>query len=153
VRVTESDNDATFVLTFVCFCVCAPRYSFGGVEDVEEEDEIQSAFFNDLYVVNLGADKPTWHTVVQGGDDKPSGGSGGGGGGAGADAGDAQVSLAPSPRINAHTCVQGSVLWVYGGSIESGSRHVTLSDLHHLELGKKTAQVRDITSMLVRCSV
>lgn len=100
-------------------------YSFGGAVDTEEEDEIDSTFFNDLYVVDV-TKRPTWHIMNSGA--PPPGG-----------AAAAAAADAPSPRLNAHLCVQGSVLWVYGGSIEHGSRHVTLSDLHCLELSKKSS--------------
>jgi hypothetical protein len=101
-------------------------YSFGGVEDTEDDDTIDSTFFNNLFVVDV-TKRPTWHTV-----DAPTAG--------GAAAASAATSDPPTPRINSHICVQGSVLWVYGGSIEHGSRHVTLSDLHYFDLGKKTGQ-------------
>eukprot|EP00038_Savillea_parva_P000042 m.93799 g.93799 ORF g.93799 m.93799 type:complete len:528 (+) comp10017_c0_seq1:278-1861(+) len=106
-------------------------YSFGGVEDTEEDDSMESTFFNHLFRVDMSK-RPTWHTMDSG--------KGGGGGGAAAAAAAAEVGGPPSARINAHVCVQGSVLWVYGGSIEHGSRHITLSDLHHLDVGKKSAQ-------------
>lgn len=88
-------------------------FSFGGCEDEEDDETISSVFHDTLYAVTVGS-KPVWHVVepVDGPD-------------------------APVARINAQLAVSSGKLYIYGGSVEVGTKQVTLSDLYSLDVGKK----------------
>eukprot|EP00041_Stephanoeca_diplocostata_P014720 m.276946 g.276946 ORF g.276946 m.276946 type:complete len:512 (-) comp19777_c0_seq1:85-1620(-) len=105
-------------------------YSFGGTEDVEEEDSIESTCFNDLYTVLVGK-KPTWHSLESAVPAASSAASA-----ASASAVPPSDKSCPSPRMNANLCVTGNAVYVFGGQIEIGSRSVTLSDLYAMPIGK-----------------
>ena len=88
-------------------------FSFGGCEDEEDEETISSVFHDTLYAVTVGP-KPAWHVL------EPADGPN-----------------APVARINAQLAVSAGKLYIYGGSVEVGTKQVTLSDLYSLDVGKK----------------
>eukprot|EP00040_Diaphanoeca_grandis_P005980 m.35407 g.35407 ORF g.35407 m.35407 type:complete len:484 (+) comp17133_c0_seq1:91-1542(+) len=87
-------------------------YSFGGTQDVEEDDIIEGTFFNELYTITLDK-KPTWRLLTF------------------------EEGKGPSPRDKAHMAIQGNKLYVYGGAIENGNKLLTLSDMYSLDISKK----------------
>ncbi|KAF5277128.1 hypothetical protein FQA39_LY06366 [Lamprigera yunnana] len=139
-------------------------YSFGGVFDVEDEEDITSTFFNDLFMLDLN--NMLWKNInVLKKDDKmkeqeevrmeldveqsaPQ---------VVADDGIFTVTvgpaistnvkvtdeigkrsknLNPSIRMNCGLAVNHGILYLFGGMLEDGDRQVTMSDFYSLDLRK-----------------
>lgn len=150
-------------------CVAPPHwaYAFGGVVDNEEEDEedLDSTFFNDLYCLSL--DTVTWRTVTVGekggssrmelasSDQQESeevemdqevladdgvfkvtmGPASKGDVSQSGGSNDIEV-FTPRPRMSAGMAVKHGVLYLYGGLFEQDEVQYTLADFYALDLKK-----------------
>nr|CAD7453210.1 unnamed protein product [Timema tahoe] len=121
-------------------------YTFGGVFDVEQEEDLAGEFFNELHHLDL--DKIMWRNVfkvTQGPTPQPSSSQE-----VGSEAAKSQLLFAPSPRMNCGLVIKDGVLYLYGGLIEDGDKQLTLSDFYSLNLHKldewKTIIPNDLAS-------
>eukprot|EP00039_Didymoeca_costata_P006133 m.87690 g.87690 ORF g.87690 m.87690 type:complete len:506 (+) comp13126_c0_seq2:54-1571(+) len=139
-------------------------FSFGGVIDDEEEDAIHGEFQETLHLLKFDNKFLSWklleakHPVKMKGSsdgkEEKEGKSKGQGlpDAIGSDsAGAAEDSstkskvesgfykstqMAPSPRMNTHMTLCNGMLYLYGGTVELGSRQLTLSDLYSVDVNK-----------------
>jgi len=100
---------------------------FGGVTDEDEEESIESIFFNSMFCLDLSSHrwfpmelrKPKAANEEEGGD------------------GDKAVFVLPCPRMNAYCAVKKNSLFLYGGVFEDDDeKEITLNDLWSIDLKK-----------------
>ncbi|XP_015372908.1 PREDICTED: kelch domain-containing protein 4 [Diuraphis noxia] len=103
-------------------------YIFGGVYDEEEgEDDLTSTFYNDLYMLDLEQNTPTWRLIsVKEQPNKLTS--------------EEPQSLInsekPTPRSHSGLAFKHNTLFVYGGIVEKGSKTLTLNDFYSLDIKK-----------------
>uniref|UniRef100_A0A2S2PNQ4 Kelch domain-containing protein 4 n=2 Tax=Aphidini TaxID=33387 RepID=A0A2S2PNQ4_SCHGA len=103
-------------------------YLFGGVYDEEHgEDDLTSTFYNDLYMLDMEQNTPTWRLISV--KEQPNK----------LDSEVAQCSVnseTPTPRSHSGLAFKHNTLFVYGGIVEKGSKSLTLSDFYSLDIKK-----------------
>ncbi|XP_050542790.1 kelch domain-containing protein 4-like isoform X2 [Daktulosphaira vitifoliae] len=96
-------------------------FLFGGVYDEEEEeDDLKSIFYNDLFMLDMEQSTPTWKLIsikdltIE----------------------TDTVAELPSPRSHSGLAFKHNMLYVYGGIIEKGSKSLVLSDFYSIDTKK-----------------
>jgi len=98
---------------------------FGGVTDEDEEESIESIFFNSMFCLDLSSHR--WFPMEL---RKPKVNDEEGDG-------DKAVFVLPCPRMNAYCAVKKNSLYLYGGVFEDDDeKEITLNDLWSIDLKK-----------------
>lgn len=93
-------------------------YTFGGVVDAEEDEEVlEGHFSNDLLMLDLANQKwwPVNLKTQTGSDTEPR-----------------NPNVGPSPRMKAGLAISKGILYLYGGQVEQKNKQYTLGDLYSL---------------------
>ncbi|KAK5643058.1 hypothetical protein RI129_009225 [Pyrocoelia pectoralis] len=150
-------------------CTIAPNnvaYTFGGVFDIEEEEDISSTFYNDFYMLDLN--NLIWRNIAVGKVNKRKvevedlkmevdevkvnevpeivaddgiftvtvGPSFSTVQSSSQEAEDKVDIFKPSPRMNCGLTVKHGILYMFGGMVEDADKQLTMSDFYSLDLRK-----------------